>query len=601
MEWGRGGKFGTDTDGTIRTRLFRRTGFKRLCTVLRALFSRDHKTVAVLYLGSALFFLLLGGLLALVMRWQLGFPGSPVPFWLLKDIFPSAVIDGGVVQPQGYNALFTMHATFMMFFAVVPVMIGFFGHYLVPLQIGARRLAWPLAGPLSFALFLLSGLVMIASFFVEGGAAATGWTAYPPLSGREGYTGVGAGQDLWIIALLIYGLSLVLICGNLCVTIVNMRAPGMRMTRLPLTVWSVLITTILALLSVPVLASGLLLLLSDRLLDTSFFLPAGLKMSGMALEGTGGGDPLLWQHLFWFFGHPVVYIMILPGMGVISDILPVFSRKPVFGYRAMILSTCAIAFLGMIVWGHHMFQTGLNPLLRSGFMLATMVIAVPSGVKVFNWIGTLWGGRLRFGTPMLFALGFVLMFVVGGLSGVFMASTPVDMYIHDSYFIVGHIHYVLFGGSLFAIFAGIYYWYPKITGRMADERLGKIHFWLTLITFNGVFFPMHILGMGGHMRRIFDPTVYDYLAELQPVNVFITVSAIGLGGAQLLLLYNLVRSRKKGELAGGNPWRSNTLEWSIPSPAPAENFAVLPTVSRGPYEYSSPEGIAGEDYLPQHR
>lgn len=569
--------------------------------MLHTFFSRDHKTVGLLYLGAALGFLLLGGLLALVMRWQLGFPGTPVPFWLLKDILPGAIVENSTVTPQGYNSLFTMHATFMMFFAVVPAMIGFFGHYLVPLHIGARRLAWPTLGPLSFWLFAVSGLVMIASFFVEGGAASTGWTAYPPLSGREGYTGVGLGQDLWIVSLLVYGISLVIIGVNLIVTIVNMRAPGMAMTRLPLTVWSVLITAILAVLSVPVLASGLLLLLSDRLLETSFFLPTGLKMSGMAVEGVGGGEPLLWQHLFWFFGHPVVYIMILPGMGVVSDILPVFSRKPIFGYRAMILSTCAIALFGMIVWGHHMFQTGLNPLLRTGFMLATMVIAVPSGVKVFNWIGTLWGGRLRFTTPMLFALGFVMMFVVGGLSGVFMASTPVDMYIHDSYFIVGHIHYVLFGGSLFAIFAGIYYWYPKITGRMANERLGKIHFWLTLATFNGVFFPMHILGVGGHMRRIYDPTVYDFLTHLQPVNVFITVSAMVLGGAQLLLLYNLIRSKKNGEPAGENPWRANTLEWSVPSPPPADNFAELPIVHRGPYEYSKPEWSEGEDYLAQNQ
>ena len=305
----------------------------------------------------------------------------------------------------------------------------------------------------------------------------------------------------------------------------------------------------------------------------------------------------MWQHLFWFFGHPVVYVMILPGMGVISDILPVFSRKPLFGYRAMIMSTGAIALLGMIVWGHHMFQTGLNPLLRTSFMVSTMAIAVPSGMKVFNWIATLWGGRIRFSTPMLFSLGFVLMFVIGGLSGVFMASTPVDMYIHDTYFIVGHIHYVLFGGSLFAIFAGIYYWFPKVTGRLANEKLGKIHFWLTLITFNCVFFPMHILGLGGHMRRIYDPTFYDYLKVLQPVNVFITVSAIGLGLTQLLFLYNLFRSRRKGRPVGDNPWNANTLEWSTSSPPPPGNFTEIPIVQRGPYEYGNPSAV--DDFLPQ--
>lgn len=569
--------------------------------MLRPLFSTDHKTVGNLYLAAALFFLLLGGLLALVLRWQLGFPGTEVPGWLLGGILPDSLVSNRVLLPQGYNALFTMHATFMMFFAVVPVMVGFFGHYLLPLHVGARRMAFPVLGPLSLWLTLLAGGIMIASFFVEGGAAGTGWTAYPPLAGKEGYTGVGLGQDLWIIGLVVYGIGLFLIAMNIIVTAVNMRAPGMFMTRLPLTVWSLLITSILIVVSLPVLASGLLLLLSDRLLETSFFLPEGLKMSGMILQDVrGGGEPLLWQHLFWFFGHPVVYIMILPGMGVVSDILPVFSRKPLFGYRAMILSTSAIALFGLLVWGHHMFQTGLNPLLRTGFLLSTMVIAVPSAMKVFNWIGTIWHGKIRFSVPMLFALGFVSMFVIGGLSGVFMASTPVDMYIHDTYFIVGHIHYVLFGGSLFAIFAGVYYWYPKMTGRMMNRGLGFFHFWTTMAAFNAVFFPMHILGMGGHMRRIYDPTVYDFLAPLQPINSFITVSAIVLGLAQLPFLFNLVWSRRKGALAGKNPWSATTLEWSIDSPPQNDNFARIPTVFRGPYEYSVPEAGDGDpDFLPQ--
>ena len=569
---------------------------------MRLLISRDHKTVGTLYLAAALFFLLLGGLLALILRWQLGFPGTSVPFWLLGDILPRSMVSEGVILPQGYNALFTMHATFMMFFAVVPVMIGFFGHYLIPLQIGAKRLAFPLLGPISFWLTMIAGGIMIASFFVEGGAAGTGWTAYTPLSSRAGYTGVGTGQDLWIIALLIFGIALMMVAINIVVTVANMRTNGMTMMRLPLTSWSLLITSVLVLISFPVLASGLLLLLSDRLLETSFFLPSGLKMSGMVLDNiVGGGEPLLWQHLFWFFGHPVVYIMILPGMGVISDILPVFSRKPLFGYRSMVISTTAIAFLGLLVWGHHMFQTGLNPLVRTGFLLSTMVIAVPSTVKVFNWLGTIWQGKLHFRTPMLFALGFVLMFVVGGLSGIFMASTPVDMYIHDGYFIVGHIHYVLFGGSLFSIYAGIYYWYPKLTGRVLSTVLGKFHFWSTLVAFNAVFFPMHILGIGGHMRRIYDPTVYDFLVPLQPLNQFMTISAIVLGLAQLPFLYNLLRSRRNGSIADANPWQANSLEWSTSSPPAKENFAQLPNVYRGPYHYSAPEALASErDYEPQN-
>lgn len=572
-------------------------------TVLRLLFSRDHKVVGKLYLYAALFFLLVGGLLALILRWQLGFPNTTVPSWLLGDLLPASITSNGVVSPQGYNALFTMHATFMMFFAVVPVMIGFFGHYLTPLHIGARRFAFPVLGPISFWLTMIAGGAMIASFFVEGGPAGSGWTAYTPLAGREGYTGVGLGQDLWIIALIVYGVALLMIAVNIIVTVANMRCPGMTMARLPLTVWGLLVTAVLVAVSFPVLTTALLLLLSDRLLETSFFLPAGLKMSGMVLENVGGGgEPLLWQHLFWFFGHPVVYIMILPGMGAVSDILPVFSRKPLFGHRAMILSTVAIALFGLLVWGHHMFQTGMNPLLRTGFMLATMVIAVPSTLKVFNWLGTIWGGKLRFTPPMLFSLGFVLMFVVGGLSGIFMASTPVDMYIHDTYFIVGHIHYVLFGGSLFAIFAGVYFWYPKMYGRRLSTGLGTFHFWTTLLTFNAVFFPMHILGMGGHMRRIYDPTVYDFLAPLQPMNTFMTVSAIMLGLAQLPFLYNLIRSRRKGEPVENNPWDANTLEWNVQSPPPEENFATLPVVSRGPYEYSSPESRdAGVDFLPQKK
>lgn len=533
-----------------------------------------------------------------MLRWQLGFPGTAVPSLLLGDLLPETIARDGVLLPQGYNGLFTMHATFMMFFAVVPLLVGFGAHYLLPTQIGSQRMAYPAFGPLSFWMILIAGLTMIGSFAVEGGPAGTGWTAYPPLSAVEGYTGVGLGQDLWIVSMVLYGLGLLLVAVNVIVTVVNHRVRGMTMFRMPLHVWSQFVTAILIGITVPVLAVALLLLLSDRLFETSFFLPADLKMSGIDLRNVGGGEPLLWQHLFWFFGHPVVYIMILAGMGGVSDILPVFSRKPLFGYRAMVVSTIAIAFLGLVVWGHHMFQTGLNPLMRSGFMLATMLIAVPSALKVFNWIATLWRGRLEFRTPMLFSLGFISMFVIGGLSGVFMASTPVDMFIHDTYFIVGHIHYVLFGGSLFAIFAGVYFWYPNVTGRMLSERLGIVHFWLTFIAFNCVFFPMHILGMGGHMRRVFDPTAYDFLQPLQPMNEFMTISAIVLGLAQLPFLYNLIRSRTSGADAGPNPWRAATLEWRDGSEGGKSR--PDPIVYRGPYEYSVPTK-SGEviDVLPQ--
>jgi cytochrome c oxidase subunit 1 len=402
------------------------------------------------------------------------------------------------------------------------------------------------------------------------------------------YTGVNWGQNLWCISLIVLGVSSLMGSINYITTIVNMRAPGMTWFRLPLTIWALFVTAVLLLLALPVLTAALGMLLFDRMAGTHFFLPSG------------GGEPLLWQHLFWFFGHPEVYILILPAMGIASDILSTFSRKPIFGYHAMAFSIIGIAFLSWIVWGHHMFQSGMNPMLGMSFMLTTMVIGVPSAIKTFNWLGTLWGGRIQFRTPMLFAIGFVSMFVIGGLSGIYMASTPVDIYIHDTYYIVAHIHYVVFGGSIFGIFAGIYYWYPKMYGRMLNETLGKIHFWLTLIFFNVTFFPMHILGVGGHMRRIYNPTQYEFLKPIQHINVLITVGALCLGAAQLIFVVNFFWSLVVGKRADRNPWHANTLEWEAPTPTPHGNFpGPLPTVYRGPYEYSSP--LVAEDYLPQAR
>jgi cytochrome c oxidase subunit 1 len=573
---------------------------RRISFVGRYIFSRDHKVIGKQFMASALFFLLVGGWLAMLVRWQLGFPGEPVPWFLslfgLLNI--ESVAPGGTIMPNSYNAIFTMHATFMVFFAIMPLMIGLFGNYLIPLQIGARDMAFPRLNMLSFWLSLPAGLLMLASFLVNGGPAASGWTAYAPLSAVSDYTGVGLGQNLWVISLLVLGVSSTMGAVNYITTVVNMRAPGMTMLRLPLPVWALFITAILVLLAIPVLSAAIGMLLMDRMLGTSFFVPAGLKVSGMPLPGhTGGGQPLLWQHLFWFFGHPEVYIMILPAMGITSEILSVFSRKPVFGYRAMVYSLCAIALLGWLVWGHHMFQSGMNPVLGTTFMISTMVIAVPSGIKVFNWLGTIWGGQIHFTVPMLNALGFVSMFVIGGLSGIFMASTPVDAFIHDTYFIVGHIHYVLFGGSLFASFAGITYWFPKMFGRMMSPVLGRAHFWLTFVAFNCTFFPMHILGIGGEMRRSFNPHIYGYLAHLQPLNTFISVSAFVLGFAQLIFIANIIISMRKGRKAEANPWRANTLEWSVPSPPPHHNFDAIPTVHRGAYEYSSPR--SAEDFLPQ--
>jgi cytochrome c oxidase subunit I len=546
-------------------------------------FSQDHKMIGRQFLFLGLFMMMIGGLLAMMVRWELAWPETAVPG---LSFIPEPYMYSGVIPPQTYNALFTMHATIMIFFVVMPIMVGCFGNFLIPLMIGAGDMAFPKLNMLSFWVGAVSGVVLLTSFFVPGGPAAAGWTSYATLSARPQYTGVDWGQNLWNIALLINGASSLMGAINYITTIVNMRAPGMSYFRMPLTVWSLFVTAILLLLALPVLTAALAMLLFDRTMGTSFFLPEG------------GGEPLLWQHMFWFFGHPEVYILVLPAMGVTSDLLSTFSRKPIFGYRAMAFSMMAIAFLSWVVWGHHMFMSGMNPLLGTAFMMTTMVIAVPSAIKVFNWLGTLWGGTIRLTVPMLFALGFVSNFLIGGLSGIFMASTPVDIFIHDTYYIVAHFHYVV-AGIIFALFAAVYYWFPKMFGRMTNEPLGKIHFVLTYIFFNGTFFPMHFLGVAGHMRRIYNPTQYEFLQPLQHWNVFITVSALILGASQIVFLYNFFSSLFVGKKAERNPWQANTLEWTAPSPPPHGNFDVQPVVYRGAYEYSSPE--VEEDWLPQNK
>src|SRR3984893_4865015 len=547
------------------------------------LFSTDHKMIAKQFLLVALFMMAIGGLMAMLMRIELGWPENQ---WSFLSILPETLQQDNAITPNTYNSMFTMHATIMIFFVVMPILVGTFGNLLVPLMIGARDMAFTKLNMLSFWVSAVAAVIMNSSFFVPGGAAAAGWTSYAPLSAVPNYTGVDWGQNLWCISLIVLGVGSVMGSINYITTIINMRTKGMTFFRLPLVIWSLFITAILLLLALPVLTTALALLLFDRLGGTHFFLPSG------------GGEPLLWQHLFWFFGHPEVYIMILPAMGITSDMLSPFSRKPIFGYRAMAYAMSAIAFLSWIVWGHHMFQSGMNPALGTSFMLTTMVIGVPSAIKTFNWLGTLYKGDIHFTVPMLNALSFVAMFVIGGLSGIFMACTPVDMYIHDTYFIVAHIHYVLFGGSLFGIFAGITYWYPKMFGRMMNETLGKIHFWITFTAFNCTFFPMHIIGMAGHMRRIYNPMQYDFLKPVQGINVFISISAFVLGSAQFLFLANIIWSGIKGKKATENPWNANTLEWTTPSPPPHGNWpGTVPVVYRGPYEYSSPE--VAEDFLPQ--
>ena len=525
----------------------------------------DHKKIGIMYLINSFVFFFIGGLLVLAVRAELAQPGLQF------------------VEDQFYNELFSMHATLMIFVFIIPILAGF-ANYVVPLQIGAPDMAFPRINALSFWMLPLGGGLLLLGF-LTGGAAAAGWTSYPPLSEDRPLASVGSGQDLWIVGLVLIGTSSILGAINFLVTIFKMRAPGMTLFRMPILVWTVLVTSVLVLMATPVITSALIMLFIDRNYGGAFFDPAN------------GGDAILYQNIFWFYSHPAVYIMILPGFGIISEVIAVFARKPVFGYRLMAMSLVAILILGFSVWAHHMFVAGMAPWLRIPMMITTLLIAVPTGIKVFSWLATLWEGRIQFKTPMLWAFGFISMFVIGGLSGIYMANTPVDIFIHDTYFIVAHIHYVVFGGSIFAIFGGVHYWFPKMFGRMMNDTLGKIHFWITLIAFNGTFFPMHILGVGGHMRRIANPLKYDFLKDLQHWNEFITISALILGFAQFIFWFNFVWSMFKGPKAEKNPWHANTLEWEAPTPPPHGNFEAIPTVYHGPYEYSVP-GMK-EDYLPQ--
>ena len=579
------------------------TAGSELSFLRKYIFSEDHKIIGIQFLFSSLIFLFIGGALALLVRLQVGYPYEHIPG--ISEWFPPEW--GRKMSPEFYTMVFSMHATVMIFFVIVPWLTGAFGNYLIPLQIGASDMAFPKLNMLSYWMMWPGFLTLLISFFVGGGAAGSGWTAYPTVAsatlpleqggGSPASPHSGLGQILWLVSLIFVGISSMMGSVNYITTILNMRAPGMTMMRLPMTIWGLFITAILQALALPVLTVALFLQLLDKTVGTCFFLPPAGTSFGNWHTGPGGGQPLLWQHLFWFYSHPAVYIMILPAMGMVSDILSTFARKPLFGYRPMVLAIAGIAGLGFIVWGHHMFQSGMDPRLGTGFMVATIMIALPSAVKTFNWLGTIWQGNLQFTTAMLNALAFVSMFVIGGLSGIFMAATPVDVYIHDTYFIVAHIHYVLFMASLFGIFAGVYYWFPKMFGRRMSETLGKIHFVLTFLLANATFYPMHIIGVGGHPRRYYDITIYDTFQHLQPLNVFMTIAAVLLGLVQLIFVVNFFWSLFFGKPAGRNPWNSNTLEWAAPSPPPHGNFDTPPVVYRGPYEYGHPQAEA--DFLPQ--
>lgn len=536
------------------------------------LFSTDHKTIAKQYLSLGLFWAIIGGFLAYLMRWQLAYPDTPVPGW-------------GYIAPDFYNMLVTMHGTIMVFFVAMPILLASFGNFLIPLMVGAPDMAFPRLNMLSFWTFALASLVLLLSFFVPGGAAAAGWTGYPPLSAKAIYTGVEWGMNLWILALALEFVSFLMGGINFLTTTVSHRAPGLAMLRLPLIVWMLITSSVIFMLSVGPLIAGALMLLMDRLAGTSFYLP------------DGGGAPLLWQHLFWFFGHPEVYVLLLPGLGIVLEIFPVFCRKPVFGYKTIIYATIVAGFLSFVVWAHHQFLSGMDPRLAMPFSITTIIISVPFAIVVFAMIATLWRGSIRFPTPMLYACGALCVFIAGGLTGLFLGSAPVDIYLHDTHFVVAHFHFTLFSATIFGGFAGIAYWFPKMFGRMMHETLGKAHFWVTFVSFLAVFTPMHLVGLGGMMRRIANPAQYEFLRPFQPLNRFITIAAIALVLGQTLFAANFLWSLFRGKRAGWNPWQANTLEWTVPSPPPHGNFQEAPVVYRGPYEYSLPE--FAEDWLPQ--
>lgn len=562
-------------------------------------FSLDHKVIGLQYLFTSLAMLAIGAALALAIRWQLAWPWTEMPI-VGRALFPHT---GRVISPEFYTALFTMHGTVMVFFVVIPLLVGAFGNYLIPLMIGARDMALPKLNLLSYWSMLPAIACLLASFFVEGGAASAGWTSYPPLATLSAAApGSAGGQTLWLVAIAFVGVSSLLGAINYVTTVIKMRAPGMTLLRMPLTVWGLFVSSVLQLLALPVLTAGTLLQLADRGLGTGFFTPAGLLVNQVSPEALGnatGGSPLLWQHLFWFYSHPAVYVMVLPAMGIVSDVLAVHARKPVFGYKPMVFAMCAIAFLGFLVWGHHMFTSGMYAQMGTAFMLTTMLIALPSAVKTFNWLATLWGGRIRLTSAMLFAIGFVSMFVIGGLSGLWLAATPVDVYAHDTYLVVAHFHYIVFGASVFGAFAGMYHWAPKMFGRAFDERLGRLHFAGTFLLTNAVFLLMHQLGIAGLMRRTADPYAYAIYAQLRGVNVFITWSAIALVAWQAFFLVNFAWTLLRAREGVRNPWRAASLEWETASPPPHGNFDARLEVARGPYEYGDP--AARDDFAPQAR
>ena len=587
------------------------TGFIR-----KYIFSLDHKVIGIQYIILALAAVVVGMTMSVLMRLNLSWPGTSWP--ILETLFPAGA-PGGVMSPEFYLSLVTMHGTIMVFFVLTTAPQGGFGNYFLPIQIGAEDMAFPVLNMMSFWVTLVGFIVILAAIVVEGNTSIAasigsslggasggtvgpigGWTGYAPLSavGLPAGPGQGAGMNLWIISIAIFCVGSLLGALNFITTLLNMRTRGMTLMRMPLTCWAWFTTAVLALLSFPVLLGGGILLLLDRTVGTSFFVPGGLVFGSTVMNTHTGGSPILWQHLFWFFGHPEVYIAILPGMGATSHILSTFARKPVFGYRAMVFAIFAIGLLGFFVWGHHMFISGMSPYSAMTFSILTLSIGVPSAVKTFNWLGTLWGARIRFTTPMLFAIGFVSLFVAGGITGLVLGQSSLDLPMHDTYFVPAHFHLVMGVASIFGMFAALYFWFPKMFGRFMHDGMGKIHFWITFIGVYCIFVPMHTMGMVGMPRRFAQFTEYEFLKSLHPLVVFVSISAIITVLVQFLFYFNVIWSVFKGKKADDNPWEATTLEWTTATPPPHDNFAgVLPTVYRGPYEFAVPG--APNDYLMQ--
>ncbi|MCC7332311.1 MAG: cbb3-type cytochrome c oxidase subunit I [Flavobacteriales bacterium] len=568
--------------------------------LFKYIFSTDHKMISKQFLITGFIMGFIGMIMSTLFRLQLGWPGES--FWIVDKLLGSWA-ENGVMAPDKYLALVTMHGTIMVFFLLTAGLSGTFSNLLIPLQIGARDMASGFLNMLSYWFFFVSSVIMLISLGVEGGAASAGWTIYPPLSALpQAIPGSGLGMTLWLISMAIFIISSLLGSLNYVVTILNLRTKGMTMTRMPLTVWAFLFTALIGIVSFPVLLSAAILLIFDRSFGTSFYL-SDIFIGGQVLEYSGG-SPILFEHLFWFLGHPEVYIVLLPSLGITSEIISTMSRKPIFGYRAMIGSMLAIAFLSTIVWGHHMFVTGMNPFLGAVFTFTTLLIAIPSAVKVFNYLTTLWKGNIKFSPATLFSIGLVSTFISGGLTGLILGDSALDINVHDTYFVVGHFHIVMGLSAVFGMFAGVYHWFPKLFGRMMDNKIGSIHFWITIVCSYGVFFPMHFLGLAGVPRRYYTNSEFPLFENLIDINVVISTFAIVIAFGQLLFLYNFLYSALRGPKAPQNPWDSNSLEWTTPVEHIHGNWpGEIPEVHRWPYDYSkvdeSGEFVGGNDFIPQ--